>query len=138
IQLKAVRDGEDYVLNGSKMWTSHGENADWGVVYARTGEGRGGISCFIVEKGVPGLTFHRIGVVASFSPYELHFDNVRIPAANLIGVEGGGFSLASDFLVYGRIMYAAGPIGIAQMALDMAIEWAKERSVFGGTLAEKQ
>ncbi|WP_024795226.1 acyl-CoA dehydrogenase family protein [Tomitella biformata] len=138
IQLKAVRDGDDYVLDGSKMWTSHGENADWGVVYARTGEGRGGISCFIVEKGVPGLTFHRIGVVASFAPYELHFDNVRIPAANLIGAEGGGFSLASDFLVYGRIMYAAGPIGIAQMALDMAIEWAKERSVFGGTLAEKQ
>src|SRR5699024_2829909 len=79
-----------------------------------------------------------IGVVASFAPYELHFDNVRIPAANLIGVEGGGFSLASDFLVYGRILYAAGPIGIAQMALDMAVGWAKERSVFGGMLADKQ
>jgi acyl-CoA dehydrogenase len=138
IKLKAVRDGDDYVLNGSKMWTSHAENADWGVVYARTGEGRGGISCFIVEKGTPGLTFNRIGVVASFSPYELHFDDVRIPAANLVGDEGRGFSLASDFLVHSRIIYPAGPIGIAQQALDMACRWAKDRDVFGGKLADKQ
>ncbi|MFF3574844.1 acyl-CoA dehydrogenase family protein, partial [Nocardia jiangxiensis] len=120
IKLRAVRDGDHYVLNGSKMWTSHAENADWGVVYARTGEGRGGISCFIVENGTPGLTFSRIGVVASFSPYELHFDDVRIPVSNLVGEEGGGFSLASDFLIHGRILYPAGPIGIAQSALDMA------------------
>jgi len=138
ITLKAVRDGDEYVLNGSKMWTSHAENADWGVVYARTGEGRAGISCFIVEKGTPGLTFNRIGVMASFSPFELHFDDVRLPAANLIGAEGGGFKLASDFLIYSRIIYAAGPIGIAQEALDTACRWAKDREVFGGKLADKQ
>ena len=84
ITLRAVRDGDEYVLDGSKMWTSHAEGADWGVVYARTGEGRAGISCFIVERGTPGLTFNRIGVMASFAPYELHFDNVRVPAANLL------------------------------------------------------
>ncbi|MDV7352717.1 acyl-CoA dehydrogenase family protein [Rhodococcus oxybenzonivorans] len=138
IQLKAVRDGDHYVLNGAKMWTSHAESADWGVVYARTGEGRSGISCFIVEKDTPGVTFNRIGVMASFSPFEVHFDNARIPASNLIGAEGKGFALASDFLVYGRIMYAAGPIGIAQRALELTCQWAKDREVFGGRLADKQ
>lgn len=138
IQLKAVRDGDHYVLNGSKMWTSHAENADWGVVYARTGEGRGGISCFIVEKGTPGVSFHRINVMASFAPYEVHFENAQIPVGNLIGEEGKGFALASDFLVHGRILYAAGPIGIAQEALAMACRWAKDRDVFGGKLADKQ
>lgn len=68
IQLKAVRDGDSYVLNGSKMWISHAPDADWGVVYARTGEGRNGISAFILEKDTPGVTFSRIPVMASFSP----------------------------------------------------------------------
>jgi acyl-CoA dehydrogenase len=138
IQLKAARDGDKYVLNGSKMWISHAPNADWGVVYARTGEGRNGISAFIVEKDTPGVTFSRIPVMASFAPYELHFDNVRIPAEQMVGAEGQGFTLASDFLVHGRIVYAAGPIGIAQSALDMACQWARDRDVFGGRLADKQ
>src|SRR6195952_1257703 len=138
IQLAATRDGDDYVLNGSKTWISHAPHADWGVVYARTGEGRQGISAFILEKGTPGVTFSRIPVMASFAPYELHFDNVRIPANRLIGAEGQGFSLATDFLVHGRIVYAAGPIGIAQSALDMACQWAKDRNVFGGRFADKQ
>jgi acyl-CoA dehydrogenase len=138
IKLKAVRDGDDYVLNGSKMWISHAPHADWGVIYARTGEGRQGISAFILEKDAPGVTFSRIPVMASFAPYELHFDDVRIPATQMIGDEGQGFSLATDFLVHGRIVYAAGPIGIAQSALDMACQWAKDRDVFGGKLADKQ
>lgn len=138
IQLKAVRDGDHYVLNGSKMWISHAPDADWGVVYARTSEGRRGISAFILEKDTAGVTFNRIPVMASFHPYELHFDNVRVPAERLVGAEGQGFALASDFLVHGRIVYAAGPIGIAQSALDMACQWAKDRNVFGGRLADKQ
>ncbi|MDT5139825.1 MAG: acyl-CoA dehydrogenase [Mycobacterium sp.] len=141
IQLKAVRNGSKngaYVLNGSKMWISHAPDADWGVVYARTGEGRNGISAFILEKDTPGVTFSRIPVMASFAPYELHFDNVRIPAEQLVGAEGQGFALASDFLIHGRIVYAAGPIGIAQSALDLACQWAKDRKLFGGRLADKQ
>jgi acyl-CoA dehydrogenase len=141
IKLKAVRDGSGdgaYVLNGAKMWISHAPDADWGVIYARTGEGRQGISAFILEKDTRGVTFSRIPVMASFAPYELHFDNVRLPAAQLIGDEGQGFSLASDFLVHGRIVYAAGPIGIAQTALDMTCQWARDRDVFGGKLADKQ
>ncbi len=138
IKLKATRDGDRYLLNGSKMWISHAPGADWGVVYARTGEGRQGISAFILEKDTPGVTFSRIPVMASFAPYELHFDNVRLSADQLIGDEGQGFSLASDFLIHGRIIYAAGPIGIAQSALDLACQWAKDRDVFGGRLADKQ
>jgi acyl-CoA dehydrogenase len=138
IKLRATQDGDGYVLNGSKMWISHAPDADWGVIYARTGEGRQGISAFILEKDTPGVTFSRIPVMASFAPYELHFDNVRLPAAQLIGAEGQGFSLASDFLVHGRIVYAAGPIGIAQSALDMTCQWARDRDVFGGKLADKQ
>lgn len=138
ITLKATRDGDGYVLNGAKMWISHAPQADWGVVYARTGEGRQGISAFILEKDTPGVTFSRIPVMASFAPYELHFDNVRLDAAQLIGEEGQGFSLATDFLVHGRIVYAAGPIGIAQAALDMTCQWARDRNVFGGKLADKQ
>lgn len=138
IKLKAVRDGDGYLLNGSKMWISHAPNADWGVVYARTGEGRQGISAFILEKDTPGVTFSRIPVMASFAPYELHFDDVRVPAAQLIGAEGQGFALASDFLVHGRIVYAAGPIGIAQHALEMTCQWSRDRDVFGGKLAAKQ
>ena len=138
IKLRATRDGDDYVLNGSKMWISHAPDADWGVIYARTGEGRQGISAFILEKDTPGVTFSRIPVMASFAPYELHFDNVRLPSTQLIGAEGQGFSLASDFLVHARIVYAAGPIGIAQSALDMTCQWARDRDVFGGKLADKQ
>jgi acyl-CoA dehydrogenase len=138
IQLKAVRDGDHYVLNGAKMWTSHAAGADFGIVYARTGEGRHGISAFVVEQDTPGLTINRIDVMASFSPYELHFDDARVPVENLIGEEGRGFAQASSTLVAGRLLYAAGPIGIAQRALDMACAWAKDRDVFGGRLADKQ
>jgi acyl-CoA dehydrogenase len=140
IRCRAERDGDEYVLDGAKMWISHAGSADWGVVYARTGAlgERGGISCFVVERDTPGLTMTPIGVMNSFSPYELTFDHARVPADNRIGAEGEGFGLASEFLVHGRIVYAAGPIGIAQHALGLAIEWAKERQVFGGPLADKQ
>lgn len=140
IRCRAVRDGDEYVLTGTKLWTSHAGDADWGVVYARTGEAgaRDGISCFIVEKDTPGLTMTPIRVMNSFSPYELHFDAARVPVSNRIGDEGAGFQLASDFLVHGRIVYAAGPIGIAQYALDLAVEWVKQRQVFGKALSDMQ
>jgi acyl-CoA dehydrogenase len=140
IRCRAVRDGDQYVINGTKMWTTHAGTADWGVVYARTGaaDDRAGISCFIVETGTPGLTMKPIEVMNSYSPYELHFQDARIPVANRIGEEGEGFSVAADFLARGRIVYAAGPIGIAQHALGLAIDWVKQRQVFGSPLADKQ
>lgn len=140
IRCRAERDGEHYVLNGTKMWTTHAGTAAWGVVYARTGEqnSRAGITAFIVDANAPGLTKRPIDVMSSYKPYELHFDDVRVPVADRIGEEGTGFSLAGDFLVAGRINYAAGPIGIAQMALALTIDWVKQREVFGSTLADKQ
>jgi acyl-CoA dehydrogenase len=140
IQCRAVRDGGAYVLNGSKTWTTHAGRAHWGLVYARTGEPgqRDGISCFIVDANAPGLTKTPIPVLITNSPFELHFDNVRVPVENLLGEEGQGFALADDFLTRGRIVYGAGPIGIASEALRMTVAWAKERRVFGGLLADKQ
>jgi acyl-CoA dehydrogenase len=79
-----------------------------------------------------------IWVMNSFSRYELRFTDARVPVANRIGAEGAGFALASDFLVHARIAYTAGPIGIAQHALGMAIDWVKQRQVFGSVLADKQ
>jgi len=140
IQCRAVRDGDHYVLNGTKTWITHADRAHWGIVYARTGEPgrRDGISCFIVETATPGFTRSPIPVMIANSPSELHFDNARVPVANRIGEEGSGFALADDFLTRGRITYGAGPVGIAEEALRLTIAWAKERHVFGGLLAEKQ
>lgn len=140
IQLRAERDGDHYILNGSKTWITHADQAHWGIVYARTGEPgrRDGISCFIVETVTPGFTRTPIPVMIANSPNELHFDHARVPVANRIGEEGGGFALADDFLTRGRITYGAGPVGIAEEALRLTVEWAKERRVFGGMLADKQ
>jgi acyl-CoA dehydrogenase len=140
IRCRAERKGDHYVVNGEKMWTTHAGTADWGIVYVRTGQSgeKGGISCLIVDSDTPGLTKTPIGVLTSYSPFVLHFADAKVPVENLIGEEGGGFRLADEFLVRGRITYGAGPIGIAQQALDMTIEWAKERETFGSRLADKQ
>ena len=140
IRCRAERRGDRYLIKGEKMWTSHVAHADWGVVYARTGE-RGdkrAISCFVVDADSPGLDKRPIGVLTAFSPYVLHFDNVDVPAANLIGEEGAGLELASRFLTRSRITYGAGPVGIAQEALRIAVEWARERTTFGVRLADRQ
>lgn len=122
------------------MWISGASQANWGVVFARTGKERerGNITAFIVEKDTPGLTLTRIPVIRSYSPYELSFDNVRVPVENRIGEEGQGFQLAETWLVHGRIPYAAATLGIAEEALKLAIEWARDRQVFKGALADKQ
>lgn len=140
IQTRAVLDGDHYVLNGTKVWISGASQANWGVVFARTGKERerGNITAFIVEKNTPGLTLTRIPVIRSYSPYELSFDNVRVPVENRIGEEGQGFQLAETWLVHGRIPYAAATLGIAEEALKLAIEWARDRQVFKGALADKQ
>lgn len=140
IETRAVRDGDDYVLNGTKVWISGASQANWGVVFARTGseKARGNITAFIVEKNSPGLTLTRIPVIRSYSPYELSFQDVRVPAENRIGEEGQGFQLAETWLVHGRVPYAAATLGIAEAALELAIGWAKERYVFRSQLADKQ
>jgi acyl-CoA dehydrogenase len=140
IRCRAERRGDRYVINGEKMWTSHVRDAPWGVVYVRTGEpgDRNGISCLLVESGTPGLTMRPIGMLTSFSPYILHFENVEVPVSHRIGAEGAGLALASQFLVRSRITYGAGPIGIAQEALRLVIEWVRARKTFGVPLADRQ
>jgi acyl-CoA dehydrogenase len=140
IRTRAEKKGDRYVLNGSKMWITGAGDADWGLVFARTGEqgARGGITCFIVDGRPKGMTVNPIPVIRSYSPYELHFDNVEIPEENRLGDEGQGFQFCEKWLTEGRVPYAAGTIGIAQAALEMAIEWSRQRETFRSKLADKQ
>lgn len=140
IQTRAVRDGDHYVINGSKLWITAAGNADWGIVFARTGEaGKGeGITAFIVDKNTPGITYREVGVIRSYSPYELTFDDVRVLVGNRLGEEGQGFAICQKWLVHARVPYAAAVIGVAQEALRLAIDWARERNVHKSRLADKQ
>lgn len=140
IKTRAIRDGDHYVLNGSKTWITNAANCDWGVVFARTGEpgDRGGITAFIVDSDTPGIGFNEIKVIRSYSPYDVYFQDCRVPVANRIGGEGEGFKILDRFLADNRIAYTANTLGTAQAALELAIDWAKQREVFGSTLADKQ
>jgi acyl-CoA dehydrogenase len=138
IATKAVPDGEDWILNGTKVFISAADTSDWGVVFARTGEGRRGVTCFIVERGTPGLAMRPIPVIRPWYPCELSFVDCRIPDSQRIGEVGRGFELAQEWLVHGRVPYASATLGIAAAALRMAIDYAKDRHSFGGPLADKQ
>ena len=146
-QTKAVLDGDEWVLNGSKCFITNGYYADVYVVIAVTGtvEKRGRkqkeISAFIVEKGTPGFTFgtkeKKMGIRAS-ATYELIFQDCRIPKENLLGQKGKGFNVAMHTLDGGRIGIAAQGLGIAEGALDATIAYTKERKQFGKTIAQFQ
>ena len=140
IRARAIRKGDRYILNGSKMWITGADGADWGIVFARTGEqgDRGGITCFIVNGTPPGVSMKRIPVIRSYAPYEITFKDVEIPVEDRLGEEGQGFQVCEKWLIEGRIPYAAGTLGIAQSALQIAIDWARERETFRSKLAEKQ
>lgn len=140
IRTRAERKGDRYVLNGSKMWISGAGDASWGIIFARTGKqgDRGGITCFIIDANARGLTKRRIPVIRAYSPYELFLDDVEVPVEDRLGEEGQGFKICEKWLVEGRVPYAAGTIGVAQLALEMAIEWVRTRETFKSKLAEKQ
>lgn len=140
IATRAVRQGDHYVVNGSKMWISGVDKGDWGVLFARTGEQgqRSGITAFVVDPRRPGLRYTKIPVMRAYEPFEVHFEDYEIPVEDRLGEEGQGFALAEQWLVHARVPYAAASIGVAQAALDMAIDWAKQRKTFGGLLSDKQ
>ena len=140
IQTRAQKVGDRYVINGTKMWITGADSADWGIVFARTGDaGNGdGITAFIVDRASPGITCREIGVIRSYAPYEVVFDNVEVPETNRLGEEGQGFAICQKWLVHARVPYAAGVIGVAQAALDIAIDWARQRHVHKSLLADKQ
>lgn len=140
IQCRAVRKGDRYIINGSKMWITNAKNADWGIVYVRTGEkgDRGGITALIVDNPTKGLSFKEIKVIRSYPPYEVHFDNVEVPVENRLGEEGAGFKVADKWLVGQRVPYAAVSLGTAQAAQNLVIPWVQQREAFGSKLADKQ
>ncbi len=141
IQTRAVREGDDWVLNGSKLWISGADRADYGLVFARTGgPGRSGVTCFIVETEWEGFNIARIVHTLRSAKYatEIHFDNLRVPHENILGQEGGGFAIANDRLSRQRIPYAAECIGVAVKAHEMATEYAKMRETFGAPLSTRQ
>ncbi len=146
-QTKAVLDGDEWVLNGSKCFITNGKEADVYIVIAVTGivEKRGRkmkeISAFIVDKGTPGFTFgtkeNKMGICAS-STYELIFTDCRIPKDNLLGQKGKGFGIAMHTLDGGRIGIAAQALGLAEGALETTINYVKERKQFGRSIAQFQ
>jgi alkylation response protein AidB-like acyl-CoA dehydrogenase len=139
----AVKEGNEWVLNGSKNWITHGLSGDVAVVLIRTGEllDSNGITAFIIEKGTPGFSAVKIkdklGVRASETA-ELIFENVRIPEENVIGEVGMGFKQAMQILDGGRISIAALSCGIARGAFEASVKYAKEREQFGQPIANFQ
>jgi butyryl-CoA dehydrogenase len=139
----AVRDGDDYVLNGDKRFITSGENSGMVVVTAKTDESRQhkGISAFIVAKGTPGFSVgnmeDKLGLRASDTT-DLIFEECRVPSENRLGAEGDGFKIAMTCLDCGRIGIAAQSIGVAQAAFDAAVKYAKTRKQFGQSISKFQ
>jgi alkylation response protein AidB-like acyl-CoA dehydrogenase len=142
IQTTAVKDGDDWVINGAKIFISGADRADYGIVFARTdaSRGRAGITCFIVDTDAPGFHVRRIVHTLRSTSYatELQFDDLRVPAANVLGEVNGGFAIANDRLSRQRIPYSAACIGVAEKAQEMSIAYAKQRETFGDVLASRQ
>ncbi|MFE7576563.1 acyl-CoA dehydrogenase family protein [Streptomyces sp. NPDC057521] len=140
---RAVRDGGDYVINGSKMFITNGTWADVVLLFARTNDtpGHKGVSAFLVPADAPGLsrrTIHGKLGLRGQATAELVLEDVRVPASALLGPEGKGFSIAMSALAKGRMSVAAGCVGIAQAALDAAVGYAGEREQFGRPIAGYQ
>jgi acyl-CoA dehydrogenase len=143
LKTRAVRQGDHYVLNGTKMWISNGGEAEWVVVFATINPElrHKGVVALVVEKGTPGFRAVKIhgkmGQRAS-GTYELVFEDVKVPVENRLGEEGEGFRIAMQTLNKTRIPVAAGSVGVARRALDEAKKYAKEREAFGRPIAEFQ
>ncbi|MCX4630724.1 MULTISPECIES: acyl-CoA dehydrogenase family protein [unclassified Streptomyces] len=140
---RAVREGDAYVISGSKMFITNGTWADVVLLFARTGDepGHRGISAFLVPTDTPGLTRREIHGKLGLrgqATAELALDGVRVPASAMVGPEGKGFSVAMSALAKGRMSVAAGCVGIAQAALDAAVSYAAQREQFGKPIAHHQ
>ncbi|KZF03409.1 acyl-CoA dehydrogenase family protein [Rhodococcus cerastii] len=141
LSCKATPTEGGYTVNGSKAWITHGGVADFYNLFARTGEGSKGISCFLVPDGTDGLSFGRpeekMGLHA-VPTTSAHYDNVHVPTEWRIGAEGQGLQIAFSALDAGRLGIAAVAVGIAQAALDDAVKYAQERTAFGKKIIDHQ
>lgn len=141
IQTRAVQDGDDWIINGSKLWISHAHESDYALLFARTGgPGRDGVTCFIVDTNSPGFYVRRIvhTLRSSHPATELQLEDLRVPSQNILGEVGKGFALANERLTRNRVPYSASAVGIAVRAQELAVEYAKIRYAFGKPLIEHQ
>jgi acyl-CoA dehydrogenase len=142
IKMRAEKSGEGWVLNGTKLYISGADGADFGLVFARTGPpgDRRAITCFIVDADTPGFRIARVVHTLRNAKYacELEFDDVHVPEKNVLGEVNAGFEIATKRLTRQRIPYSAGCVGVAIAAQAMAISWAKSRETFGAPLASRQ
>jgi alkylation response protein AidB-like acyl-CoA dehydrogenase len=142
LSTRAVRDGDDWVVTGTKAWITHAGHADFYNIFCRTGgPGAAGISCLLADADTPGLLPQRpertMGLRSS-APAQIVFDGARLPADRLVGGEGTGFRIAMEALDAGRLGIAACAVGLGQAAVDYAAAYARERSQFGKPIAEFQ
>jgi butyryl-CoA dehydrogenase len=143
IQTRAIREGTDYVLSGTKIWVTNGGVSGVYIVFAKTDPAAGarGVTAFLVDPSDPGFCIRRyedkMGLRLSRSA-EIGFENCRVPAANRLGEEGQGLKIALDSLDGGRVGIASQSVGLAQAAMDAAVRYAKQRRTFGKPLAEHQ
>ncbi|WP_374573374.1 acyl-CoA dehydrogenase family protein [Phenylobacterium sp.] len=139
---RAVRDGDDWVINGRKIWTTRAAEADFTIVMAITDmekRARGGMSAFLVDKGTPGFNvLRRIPMLGGEYTYEVALEDCRVPGWKLLGVEGQGFAPMQVRLGTRRMQMAAWSVGMAQRALDMMCEYAPQRVTFGQPLSQRQ
>ncbi|MBI4307666.1 MAG: acyl-CoA dehydrogenase family protein [Chloroflexi bacterium] len=141
IQTRARRDGDDWMLSGEKVFVTGGLQADYGIVFARTDPARGrqGLTCFIVEKGTPGVSVRPMPVLRPYYPAQIVLQDVRVPSRNVLGEVNGGWNiLAHKVLARERIPYSAASLGVAVTAQRMAVSYARQRSTFGQPLAQRQ
>jgi acyl-CoA dehydrogenase len=138
----AVRKGDHYIINGYKRWITNAASADFFQLVAATDRSkgsRGGLSMFLVDAKSPGVTIVRsTPTMMGDAPYELAFDNVEVPAENLIGREGDGMKSAQTWITAGRLYQACRGLGVAKRCLDLAARYAKQRVTFGSPIADRQ
>ncbi|QIL80017.1 acyl-CoA/acyl-ACP dehydrogenase [Diaphorobacter sp. HDW4A] len=146
MRTKAVRDGDDWVLNGTKMWISMAAESDIIMVQAVTDEEkrqRGGITMFLVDRNNPGMRIEECGIRTWLGPkpsqYVIHFDNCRVSSKDVLGEVGKGFTLGQRWLtIHDRLLRGPYALGKMQRALDMSVEWSKQRVTFGKPISERQ
>ncbi|WP_304451219.1 acyl-CoA dehydrogenase family protein [Nocardiopsis sp. YSL2] len=140
IRTRAVRDGDEWVINGEKTFITSGEEADFAMVFAVTDQDKGangGVTCFLVDRDM-GWTSEPIDTMGERRPASLVFQDVRVPHANILGEEGHGFTLAMKWIGKGRYLLPARALGGCERLLGMAIEHAKSRQTFGAPIADRQ
>ncbi len=143
LQLRATRDGDDYLLNGSKMWITNGPDAHTYVIYARTDPDAGarGITAFIVERDLPGFSrsakLDKLGMRGS-NTCELVFEDCRVPAMNILGARNEGVKVLMSGLDYERVVLSGGPVGIMQACMDLVTPYIHQRKQFGQAIGEFQ